>query len=130
MSMKEQIAQRARELGFNDCRFTTAAAPGSARHFQHWLDRGQQGEMGYLARNAHKRVEPKHVLAEARSIIMLAASYAGAETAAPTHRGVVARYARHADYHEVLAAPLRELKPTKFCHFRSHFMGLIFGTRT
>jgi epoxyqueuosine reductase len=74
--MKEAIRRRALELGFDDCRFTTAKPPESAAQFQQWLDSGQHGEMGYLARNAHKRMDPQQVLAGARSIISLAASYA------------------------------------------------------
>ena len=74
--MKEAIRRRALELGFDDCRFTTANAPESAAQFQQWLASGQHGEMGYLARNAHKRVDPQQVLPGARSIISLAVSYA------------------------------------------------------
>ncbi len=121
--MKEAIRQRARELGFDDCRFTTAAAPEHAAQFQRWLETGQHGEMGYLARNAHKRVEPQLVLAEAKSVLCLAVSYAGPREVVSdqcsvasdaAHRsglntGEVARYARFADYHDVLAAPLKEL---------------------
>ena len=73
--MKEQIRQRARELGFDDCRFTTAAPPDHADEFQNWLAQHQHGEMAWLERNAPKRVEPKRVLAGARSVIALAVSY-------------------------------------------------------
>ncbi len=114
------IAQRARELGFDDCRVTTAAPPVHAADFEKWLAQRNHGEMEYLARNAHKRVEPQLVLAEAKSIITLAVSYAGngsevqgeAASADDLPRGVVARYARHADYHDVLGAQLKQL--TKF----------------
>jgi len=77
--MKEAIRKRARELGFDACRFTTAAAPESAPQFQQWLTEGQHGEMGYLERNASKRVDPRRVLPGARSIITLAVSYAEEE---------------------------------------------------
>lgn len=128
--MKDAVRQHARELGFDDCRFTTAAAPESREHFQRWLAAGQHGEMGYLARNASKRVDPELVLAEAKSVICLAVSYAGKDEAVSGQRsavskgqdasllktenfklntGTVARYARYADYHDVLAAPLRQL---------------------
>ena len=73
--MKAAIRQRARELGFDDCRFTTAAPPEHTAQFQKWIQAGQHGEMGYLARNADKRVEPEQVLAGARSVISLAVSY-------------------------------------------------------
>ncbi len=116
--MKEVIRRRARELGFDDCRVTTAARPNSAAHFQTWLESRQHGEMGYLQRTAPKRLDPQKVLSEARSIITLAASYAQSnEDRSPVphsafrspHFGVVARYARYDDYHHVLGARLKQL---------------------
>ena len=111
--MTESIRQRAWALGFDDCRITDAAPPASAPQFERWLAKGRQGEMGYLARNAPKRLDPQLVLPGARSIISLAVAYAGREpemgTAAAGStpgRGLVARYARFADYHEVLGERL------------------------
>lgn len=66
--------------------------------------------MTYLERNAFKRVDPQQVLANARSVVVLAASYhAESESADKPGAGIVARYARHADYHDVLAPKLKEL---------------------
>ena len=118
--MKELIRQRARELGFDDCRFTSAAAPSSAPQLQQWLDRGAHGEMAWLERNSAKRSDPQLVLNNARSLITLAVSYENnqwqttrnnskPETRNPKQPGLVARYARHTDYHDVLAAPLKSL---------------------
>src|SRR6266581_5499500 len=73
--MKAAIRKRAAELGFDDCRFTTAQPPQSARDFERWLAQGRHGEMAYMQRNAQKRVNPQRVLADARSIITLAVSY-------------------------------------------------------
>src|ERR1039457_6500923 len=75
--MKEAIRQQARELGFDDCRFTTADTPASAGQFQNWLAEKRHGEMAWLERTASKRIDPQKVLSGARSIICLAASYAG-----------------------------------------------------
>ncbi|HEX5220398.1 MAG TPA: tRNA epoxyqueuosine(34) reductase QueG [Verrucomicrobiae bacterium] len=119
--MKAAIRQHALELGFDDCRFTTARSPESAERLQHWLESGQHGEMSWIARNAEKRAEPERVLPRAQSIICLAASYSGettsANTPAPNHKsqivnhksGLVARYARFTDYHDVLAERLKSL---------------------
>jgi epoxyqueuosine reductase len=124
--MKEQIRQRALELGFDDCRFTTAATPASAGQFQNWLAGKQHGEMAWLERTAAKRLDPHRVLPEARSVICLAASYAGeverrassVEGHPPhathhvshfTFHGLISRYARFADYHDVLGGRLKEL---------------------
>jgi len=122
--VKSQIQQRTRALGFDACRITTAEPPRSAAQFQTWLASGQHGDMGYLQRNAHKRIDPQKVLSGARSVITLAASYAtevcqvpgvsrqteGSDSnhASLTH-GVIARYARFIDYHDVLGDRLRQL---------------------
>jgi epoxyqueuosine reductase len=76
--VKERIRQRALELGFEECRFTSADAPDHAVEFQRWLGEKRHGEMNYLERNAPKRVAPNLVLPGAKSIIVLAVSYAGA----------------------------------------------------
>jgi epoxyqueuosine reductase len=112
--MKESIRQRALELGFDDCRFTTANPPDHAAEFQKWIAEKQHGEMGYLERNAHKRINPQEVLAGAKSIITLAVSYAADH---PNRNpeienrksGVVARYAHFEDYHDIFAEPLKQL---------------------
>jgi epoxyqueuosine reductase len=122
--LKELIRQRARELGFDDCRFTTAAPPDHAAAFQRWLGAQQQGEMAWLERNAHKRVDPKLVLAEARSIITLAVSYGVRSTKSEVQdpaSGIVARYAQFADYHDVIAERLRSL---------TDFVNRLGGTET
>jgi epoxyqueuosine reductase len=125
--LKPAIQERARQLDFNVCRFTSAAPPVTKDQFQKWLAAQWHGEMAYLARSLGKRAEPRSVMAEARSIISLAASYGsgsdsefrvpGAEPAQSqppspqpgTFRGVIARYARSADYHAVLGKRLKTL---------------------
>ena len=112
--MKAALLQRARELGFDDCRVTTATPPVHAAQFEQWLAQGCHGEMEYLSRNAHKRVDPQRVLAGAKSILTLAVSYANGavETPRPSAQGphgLFARYARYADYHEVIGERLRQL---------------------
>ena len=109
--MKAAVRARARELGFDACRVTSADPPGTAGQFQAWLAAGRQGGMAYLARNAAKRADPQSVLPGARSVICLAASYPADEQPPPpaSPRGLVARYARFADYHDVLAEKLRAL---------------------
>jgi epoxyqueuosine reductase len=126
--VKNLIEQRALELGFDACHFTTAAAPESAGKFQRWLDEGRHGAMAYLARNASRRIDPQQVLPGARSIITLASAYSGDDRRNTPHSphatghhaprntqhetrnsGLIARYAQFADYHDVLAAPLKQL---------------------
>jgi epoxyqueuosine reductase len=114
--VKAQIQNFALELGFDDCRFTTAATPDHALQFQQWIAGKQFGEMAWLERNAHKRVNPQEVLPGAKSIICLAASYenSGPQIESPSSRheaaepdGVIARYARFPDYHDILGERLK-----------------------
>jgi epoxyqueuosine reductase len=110
--MKAAIRQRALELGFDDCRFTSAAAPASAKQFQNWLAENKNGEMEWLERNAPKRTDPQKVLSGAKSVIALAASYQISDSQSTIHdsrTGIVARYARFDDYHDVLAEKLKSL---------------------
>jgi epoxyqueuosine reductase len=103
--MKEKIRQRARELGFDDCRFTSADSPQSAEQFQNWLAEKNHGEMAYLERNAQKRIDSQKVLPGAKSVIALAASY----EIENQKSGSVARYARFDDYHDILGERLKLL---------------------
>ena len=108
--MKAALRQRAAELGFDDCRFTTAAPPASAEKFQHWLAEKNHGELVWLERNAEKRIEPQNILPGAKSVIVLAASYQHSEFQISNLKsGIIARYARFKDYHDVLAENLKLL---------------------
>ena len=103
--MKAAVRQRALELGFDDCRVTTADAPESGSRFMLWLVERRHGEMGYLERNAPKRVDPQRVLPGARSLITLAVAYHHPAWAS----GPIARYARYSDYHDILGERLKQL---------------------
>jgi epoxyqueuosine reductase len=110
--LKEAIRQHALELGFDDCRLTSAAPPDHAAVFEKWLGAGLHGSMAYLQRNASKRVDPQLVLRAAKSIIVLASSYAGPtvqRAGESPNTGVVARYAQFADYHDVFSNRLKSL---------------------
>jgi epoxyqueuosine reductase len=131
MGLKTSIQDRARQLGFDACRFTTAGAPDHAAQFERWLAAGWHGEMSYLKRNAHKRIDPTEVLSGAKSIIALAVSYhrcqpaalsktgqKTAQTGCQPQGGQIARYARFADYHRVVGQRL-----TWLTAFVNHFGG-------
>ncbi|HYG34071.1 MAG TPA: tRNA epoxyqueuosine(34) reductase QueG, partial [Clostridia bacterium] len=89
------------------------------------------GAMGYLERNAHKRIDPGQVLQDARTIVTLAVSYHQNQAEVPetgespgrTPKGLIARYARYRDYHDILGARL-----TALTEFVNHLGGE--GTRS
>lgn len=100
---EERIKEKARALGFDAVGITTAVPPGHDSHAAAWLSAGMHGEMGYLERRADLRSGPlgdERLLPRARSVVVLAARYAGPDSSA----GAVARYARGADYHDTIRA--------------------------
>lgn len=99
MNSSESIKRKARELGFDLVGITTGDPPTHAPQFRQWLDAGFHGEMGYMARNAGKRLLP-----EARSIIVVGLNYFTGDSP------FIARYAAgQRDYHDVMGEKLRQL---------------------
>lgn len=117
--MVDAFRQKALELGFDDCRITSAHTPASLDRFKAWIAAGHHGQMSYLERGLPKRANLDLVLPGIRSVIVLAVHYDPYPSHAPPGQGqpgtmhgllgVVARYARHLDYHKVLQAPLQQL---------------------
>src|SRR5579872_141555 len=111
--LKAEIKERAAQLGFDECRFTSAEAPDHARDFERWLAAERHGEMDYLRRNAAKRMDPQQVLPGAKTIVALAASYHHGESPsssdAGNNAGQIARYACFEDYHKVIGDRLESL---------------------
>jgi epoxyqueuosine reductase len=117
--MNRQLTQavkvRARELGFDLVGVTGAEPSAFAKEYRDWIAHGYAGEMEYLTRNLHRRLDPRELLPDARSIIVVGMNYyadteEGPGTpAADPERAVFARYARGDDYHDVMTARLREL---------------------
>jgi epoxyqueuosine reductase len=116
---RAQVIALARELGFDLCRFAKAETPEHAAEFRDWLDRGDAGEMNYLARNSERRCDPRQILPDAKTVIVLALNYfQGKESAATgmspakgatgtaTTTGRIARYAWGDDYHGLIEKKL------------------------
>lgn len=102
-----QIKEKARAIGFDLVGITNAQVPQHAQEFRHWLASDFHGEMGYMARNAEKRVNPAKVTPDARSIIVVGLNYHAGDHGTA---GRVARYAWGArDYHHVLLEKLKQL---------------------
>lgn len=119
------LAARIREvglaLGLDAVGFAHALPTVRTRFLREWLDRGYGGEMAYLARRAEERIDPRRILASARTWIVgaLALPAVVPETEwepglAPPDRsrtvGRVARYAGGDDYHDVLLDRIRSLE--------------------
>lgn len=109
--LKQNIKDKARQLGFILTGVTLPDPPPHYSTFENWLAQGRHGKMDYLAaeRSRVRRADPKQILPECKSILVLATPY---DPPLPMREGLgarVASYARGADYHDVLPARMKEL---------------------
>jgi epoxyqueuosine reductase len=98
--LADSIKGLARRMGFVAVGIAPAGPVPHAERLHDWLKRGYAADMDFMRRNPSKRLYPAELLDGARNVICLAASYAPAAEAECD--GLVARYARGADYHHVL----------------------------
>jgi epoxyqueuosine reductase len=113
--LTRRIKEEARALGFDLVGVAPLAPSAYGDFYQRWLARGYAGEMAYLARPdaVAKRRDPRLLLPEARSVVVVALNYyQGPPPPAPdgvVRRGRVARYAWGHDYHDLMWARLDRL---------------------
>jgi epoxyqueuosine reductase len=108
------LRAKARALGFDACRIAAAEAPADAgERLVAWLAQGAHGDMTWMAETVERRVDPRALMREARSVVMLGLNYGpdGDPLAALERPGVgaISVYARHRDYHDVLKGKLKQL---------------------
>jgi len=110
-TLTTQIRTKAQELGFariGVARAETLTEEG--RKLREWLSRGFYATMDWMEGNVEKRVDPRLVLPEAKSVISLAMNY----YVDVPHRdeqgiGKISRYAWGDDYHTVLTSRILSL---------------------
>jgi epoxyqueuosine reductase len=108
------LREKARALGFDACRITSAEPPAHAREgLATWLATGAHGDMRWMAETFERRADPRKLMADAKSVIMLGLNYGpSADPLAALARpdaGAISVYARHRDYHDVLNGKLKAL---------------------
>lgn len=112
--LKARLRARALEEGFVAFGVTRPdAVPQVAGRLQRFVAQGRHGQMGWMAERMHWRGAPDALWPEARSVVMLAESYA------PDHdplavleaadRGAVSVYAQGRDYHDIVKKRLKRL---------------------
>lgn len=109
VGLTSAIKERALALGFDLCGIAPAVPSAFKAEFRSWIERGMHGEMGYMARDPERRLDPELVLPGARSIVVVAMNYFTESEQESPKQAVFARYARNDDYHEVMLPRLKEL---------------------
>jgi epoxyqueuosine reductase len=113
MNLTERIKSRAVELGFDLVGIAPAGVALHAEAYADWIAAGMHGEMAYMARNPDRRSQPERIVPGAQSVIVVGLNYYTIdlpdEVKSDPSRGLIARYAWSADYHEVMVPRLEQL---------------------
>ena len=95
-----EVKARAAALGFIACGITDTAPTPHADRLDAWLAKGYAGTMRYLHRQARRRKDPRLIVPEALSVVVVLDNYYS-DPEAPREPPKVARYALGEDYHRV-----------------------------
>jgi len=121
VTLEGAIKDKARQLGFILAGVTTPEPPPHHSTFENWLAQNRHGAMNYLATETSRlrRADPRLILPECKSILVLATPYSspsraerGPEAVVAAGSGVrgnIASYAWGEDYHKVLPARMKDL---------------------
>lgn len=101
------IRDKALSLGFLDCGVSAACFLEEDKlRLVDWLQKEMHGEMSYMANHLDKRVDPRLLVENARSVISVLLNYFPAQKQTDTEAPVLSKYAYGVDYHFVMKSKL------------------------
>jgi epoxyqueuosine reductase len=115
-TLKNQIPEWAKALGFSATGFVRLDRSDHESHLLRWLSQNHHGSMDYMARNVDLRVDPVGLLPGSVSAITVRMDYLSIsemakieDTLAIPSQAYIARYALGRDYHKVIRRRLTQL---------------------
>jgi epoxyqueuosine reductase len=107
---KRLITQKAKELGFFHIGFSKAEfLEEEAPRLEQWLSKNYQGEMSYMANHFDKRLDPRLLVDDAKTVISLLFNYYTDQKQVDPEAPKISQYAYGEDYHYVMKDKLKEL---------------------
>ena len=107
---KQAIKDKAQELGFFYCGFSKATfLEEEAPRLESWLNNNYHGSMAYMENYFDKRLNPKLLVDNARTVISLLLNYHTEETQKDPKAPKLSKYAYGEDYHFVIKDKLNDL---------------------
>ena len=109
MDYSQLIKTEAKKLGFLSCGISKAEfLEDEANRLERWLKDGKHGKMAYMENHFDKRLDPRLLVPDAKSIISLLFNY---YTPLDQLDGApkISKYAYGKDYHHVLKVKLKQL---------------------
>ena len=114
MSITETVKQIGYELGFQQVGITNTDLNSEHANYHQWIARHYHGEMGYMARNVSKRLNPGELVPNTLSVICVSLNYLLEQEEKPFDiiedgsRAYVSRYALGRDYHKLMRKRLKK----------------------
>ncbi|MFK7786369.1 MAG: tRNA epoxyqueuosine(34) reductase QueG [Crocinitomicaceae bacterium] len=104
------IKNKAAELGFMFCGISKADfLEKEARELDQWLKDGNHGKMTYMENHFDKRLDPRLLVDDAKSVVSLMLNYFPEKTQEDPTAPRISKYAYGMDYHFVIKDKLKEL---------------------
>ena len=108
--LTESVKKKAAELGFLSCGISKAAfLEEEAVHLEKWLDKGYQAGMKYMENHFDKRLDPRLLVDDAKSVISVLINYYPEAPIFEKNGLKISKYAYGEDYHLVLKRKLSQL---------------------
>jgi len=99
----EKIKTKARELGLMDCGISRAEFMADEKErLVSWLENEMHGEMAYMANHLDKRLDPRLLVENAKTVISVLLNYYPSEKQADPQAPILSKYAYGTDYHFVM----------------------------
>lgn len=103
------IKAKARELGFMYCGISKADFLNEeAKNLEKWLKDNNHGKMSYMENHFDKRLDPRLLVDDAKSVISLLFNYYTPEEQADSEAPKISKYAYGEDYHFIIKDKLKE----------------------
>lgn len=117
------IKREAQRLGFSFCGISRAEfLEDEAHRLESWLAKGMHGEMQYMENYFDKRLDPRLLVDDAKSVISLMLNYYTDDVQRDQDAPKISKYAYGHDYHHVIKVKLKEL-----IHFIEENIGEVNG---
>lgn len=110
LPVKQSIIQKAKELGFFHIGFSKATfLEEEAPRLEQWLSNNYQGKMSYMENHFDKRLDPRLLVDDAKTVISLLFNYYTDQKQTDQEAPKISTYAYGEDYHHVIKDKLKEL---------------------
>ena len=105
----ESLKKESEALGFHNFGVTKVPLELRRDYYNQWIKEGKHGTMAWMENNNERRLNPEHLMPEAKSILVFAMNYYQKD---PNRNFRIAKYALGKDYHSVIYKRLK-----KICRF-------------